>query len=319
MVLSAWVLGLATGWAGLELATLLGVADADLRTWRCRLRSSYFRGKVVWITGASSGIGKALALALDRLDVGVKLVLSARRVDELEKVRRELKHAECALVRCDLEDLDSLDAVGQEALAAFGGRIDFLFNNGGISTRTFAQDTSFDVDVKVMTVDYLSHVKLAKIVLPGMVERKFGHIVNTSSLAGKVGSPLRSSYSGPKFAIIGHFDSLRIEVAPSNVHVTNVCPGSVQTDVAKNALLGSGEAFGSNDKNIANGMPVKRCAHLMLAAVSNNVPEAWMFGHAKEKIGAYLATYFPAIFKAITLRNAQKLVDDAKKIINAKM
>ncbi|GBG33377.1 Dehydrogenase/reductase SDR family member 7 [Hondaea fermentalgiana] len=303
----------AAGLLAVGRCALALLVDADLSTWSARCRKSYFQDKVVWITGASSGIGEEIARQLDQLDVGIKLVLSSRRREPLEALAKTLT-CDTAIVTCDLNDLDSLDKVAEDAIAAFG-RIDFLFNNGGVSTRCFAEDTDFSVDVKVMTVDLLSYVKLTKLVLPGMIERKFGHIVNTSSLAGKLGMPLRTAYSAAKFAIIGHFDALRLEVAQHNVHVTNVCPGSVQTEVARNALTTTADkTFGAADKNIDNGMRVERCVNLFLAAVSNNIAEAWMFGSSKERLFSYLAVYMPGTFRKLTLMQAPKLMAQARKL-----
>uniref|UniRef100_A0A6S8D7M7 Uncharacterized protein n=2 Tax=Aplanochytrium stocchinoi TaxID=215587 RepID=A0A6S8D7M7_9STRA len=231
----------------------LGLTDSDLLTYECALNKVYFRDKIVWITGASSGIGKEIATQLSKLDVGVKLILSARRKKELEKLS-EMLECESAVVPVDLFELDSLEAVAESALAAFG-RVDILFNNGGISTRALAENTDFSVDEKIMKIDYLSYVKLTKLVLPQMIERRSGHIVNMSSLAGKLGSPMRSAYSGAKFALIGHFDSLRLELARYDIHVTNICPGSVQTEVDKNALTSTGNSFGIEDPG-RNNAPI---------------------------------------------------------------
>jgi short-subunit dehydrogenase len=112
----------------------------------------------------------------------------------------------------------------------------------------------------------------------GMIEEGFGHIVNISSIAGKTGSPVRSAYCSAKFAMFGLMDTVRYEVCTilynnllastspcviqmlkSNVHVTNIAPGPVQTNVSKNALKGDGSAFGRTDHTIANGMAVRRC------------------------------------------------------------
>ncbi len=161
-----------------------------------------------------------------------------------------------------------------------------------------------------------SHVKLTKLVLPGMIARKEGHIVNTVSLAGKLFSPARSAYCAAKSAMMFFFDSLRVEVAEHGISVTNVCPGSVATDVARNALTGDGSKFGGSDPNIDNGMNVDRCAQLFLVAVSNGLYEAWMWGSAAEKLAVYLAVYWPFVFKDLTVRYADRLCNRYKTIID---
>jgi len=297
-------------WKAFKLAR----TDTDLTTQDCSLNKEYFRNRVVWITGASSGIGKEVAIQLAKLNVGIKLILSSRRKSELEKLADELD-CESAVVPLDLCDLDSLDEVGNAAMSAFG-RVDILFNNGGISTRALAENTEYRIDEKVMKIDFLSYVKLTKIVLGPMIKRRSGHIVNISSIAGKIGSPMRTAYSGAKFAIMGHFDSLRLEVARHNIHVTNICPGSTQTAVDKNAITSDGSKFGVKDPAITKGMPVERCVERCLSAVSNQVYEVWTFGSTMEKFGAYFGQYFPGTFKVVTMKNSNKLVARAEKLIS---
>ena len=167
-----------------------------------------------------------------------------------------------------------------------------------------------------MTLLLCSHVKLTKLVLPGMIARKQGHIVNTVSLAGKLFSPVRSAYCAAKSAMMFFFDSLRIEVAEHGISVTNVCPGSVATDVARNALTGNGGKFGGSDPNIDNGMQVDRCAHLFLVAVSNGLYEAWMWGSAAERLAIYFAVYAPFVFKNLTVRYADRLCSRYRAVID---
>lgn len=175
-----------------------------------------YAGLAVWVTGASSGLGLDLSrlLAAD----GAKLVLSARRKDVLEEVKAELvaagaSPAHIVVLPLDLASLDSLPAAATQAVAAFGG-LDVLINNGGISQREVGSKTSFAVDVELTAVDYLSCVALAKAVLPSLASSSAaagGRIINISSVAGKIGAPLRTAYAGAKAALLAFFDALRVE------------------------------------------------------------------------------------------------------------
>lgn len=249
-------------------------SDCDLQLASKKLKKSYFRNKIIWITGASSGIGKQLAKDISGLGVGAKLVLSSRRLEALQRVKRSLRNPDEAIcVPLDLAKPETLDEAARVVFEHFE-HVDILINNGGVSTRDIAAESEYELDERVMTIDFLSAVKLTKLVLPKMLKRKAGHIVNLSSIAGKLGAPLRTAYCAAKFAIMGYFDALRLEHTLDNVFVTNICPGSVQTNVDKNALVKDGKmTFGAKDPNIANGMPVERCSKLILTATSNKLDE----------------------------------------------
>lgn len=283
------------------------VSDCDLTLKSKSLNPKYFEGKVVWITGASSGIGKALALAL--APMGAKLILSSRKKQRLNEIRdtllTEYKN-NVAVVPLDLEDLSNLKDKSQMALSQFG-RIDMLVNNGGISTRYLGKDGDFESDMKVTTIDYLGQVVCTKQVINSMIRQKSGHIINISSIAGKMGAPLRTAYCGAKWALIGYMDALRTEIAHDGLYVTNICPGSVQTDVSINALKADGSSFGVTDPNIGSGITVNRCAELILIATSNKIHEAWI-AKGKELLITYLHQYMPTVGKSITIKFARQLI-----------
>ena len=207
--------------------------------------------KVAWVTGASSGIGEALARAL--CTRGAEVIISARRTDALEALRKTLPGPSLVLP-FDVTDLDALPALADQALA-WRGRVDLLVNNAGISQRSLAMDTSFDVYRTIMEVNFFAPVRLTQLLLPSMVQRRSGHIAAVSSLAGKFATPLRTAYSAAKHAIIGYCDSLRTEVEiPYGLKVSTVLPGSVRTLVGVNALRGDGTVRGASDGHIENGM-----------------------------------------------------------------
>lgn len=252
-----------------------------------------FQNKVVWITGASSGIGKALALELSQKDA--LLILSARKEETLNEVKAMCKNPEnVKILPLDLEKYADFDQKTAEAIKWFGG-IDILVNNGGISQRSFAKDTSIDVDKRIMEINYTGTVALTKAVLPHFIEKRQGHIVVTTSIVGKIGTPLRSTYAASKHALHGFFDSLRAEVFQDNVDVTLICPGYVTTEISKNALLGDGTAQQTMDKATANGIKPERFAKLMAKAIAKKKQEVYIAG-AKEKLGVYVKRWIPSLF-----------------------
>ncbi len=235
-----------------------------------------FSDAVVWITGASSGIGAALAREASRR--GARVVLSARRRDALDAVKQACENQGAAddllVVPLDVEDHAAMPAAVRAVLEQFG-RIDLLVNNAGMSQRSLCLDTDLAVYRKLLDVDVLGQIALTKAVLPTMVEQGSGHLAVTSSVAGKVGAPLRTGYCAAKHAVMGFFDALRVEVAHLNLHVHTIVPGSIRTAVAHNALNGSGAPTGQADEAIEAGMDVDDCAREIadaLAAGTEEIP-----------------------------------------------
>jgi short-subunit dehydrogenase len=281
-------------------------ADADLSTYSAKLPGDAFRGKVVWITGASSGIGEALAKGFAAQ--GSKLVLSSRREEVLNRLKENLS-CESVVVPLDLEDFESLPGKAVQAKEAFG-RIDIVVNCGGISTRCLARDTGFDVDQRIMRVDYLGHICLTKAVLPWFIEQNSGHFVNVSSAAGLFGVPQRTAYCAAKAALNRFFEALRYEERCHNITVTTVCPGFVRTQVSYNALGPDGKPTQQTDTDIAGGMTAERCARLIMGAVHEKLPEAWI-SSAPPMIMMYLNWFAPPLFRLMMNRMVQKQLNDA--------
>jgi len=258
-----------------------------------------FNNKVIWITGASSGIGKALALELSKHDC--KLILSARREHALQEVKQQCKTPEhVAILPFDLANYGNMFVVTNDAKKCFG-HIDILINNGGISQRSLVIDTDISVDKKLMEIDYLGTVALTKAVLPHFVERKSGQFVTVTSLMGKFSSPYRSGYCGAKHALHGFFDALRMEHDKDNIKVTLICPGFVNTDVAKNALVGDGTKQNTQDTATQNGLPVNVFAKKMITAIQKQKFEAYI--GRKEVLGVYLKRFFPRFLHWYVLRS----------------
>lgn len=259
------------------------------------------KNQVIWITGASSGIGEALAYALAR--EGAKLILSARREEELMRVKKACGNAEneIFILPLDLEKSAEMPEKVQKAIAFFG-KIDVLINNGGISQRSLAKDTDLEVDRRIMEIDYFGTVALSKALLPHFLAQKAGKFVVITSLVGKFGTPFRSAYAAAKHALHGFFDALRAESWRENVKVLMVCPGFIKTQVSVNALLGSGVKQGTMDDAQANGMSAETCAKKIVKAIIQNKEEVYIGG--TEVYGVYLKRFFPAIFSKV-LRKAK--------------
>lgn len=281
-----------------------------------------FAGKVFWITGASSGLGRALTLRLCSEHDNVKLILSSRRKDALEKVAVQCKEngagrgIEATVLTLDLADHASLPSKAEEALSVYGGRVDVLVNNGGMTTRSMARNSDFDVDVHVMNVDFLSYVALTKSLLPsweGQYANVKGNadtpiIINTSSVAGRFGVPVRTAYCGAKFAIQGWFDAFRLEqdMIGKPIDVLNVVLGSTRTDVARNAIVDSpGEKFGKSDVNIEAGLDPEFVVERVLASAHARRREMWI-APRKELLMLYLNQYIPEIAYSIMSKKGAK-------------
>lgn len=257
------------------------------------------KNKVIWITGASSGIGKSLALLAGQK--GARLILSGRNSTRLREVQRALPNPEYAhILRMDLGDLESLGDCVEQALGFFDG-IDILVNNAGISQRSLIADTAMEVYEKLIQVNYLGTIALSKALLPHFIRAQSGHFVVVTSLMGKFGSPWRSGYCGAKHALHGFFDVLRMEHEQDNIAVTLICPGFVNTDVARNALTGDGSAQTRQDQATARGMDPGHFAQKMLKAIEKRKMEVYIGG--KEVSGVYMKRFFPGLLHKLVLRS----------------
>ena len=226
--------------------------------------------RVAWITGASSGIGEALAHALGR--AGWSLILSGRRVAALQAVA-DAAGAPALVLPFEATDYDALPRVVADAIAWRGG-VDMLVNNAGISQRSLALDTGFEVYRALMEADFFAPLRLTQLVLPHMVARRSGRLVAISSLAGRTGSPLRTGYCAAKHALLGYYEALRAEVETAHgVSVTSVLPGSVRTAIATNALQGDGSVRGVSDTNIDAGMDPAEAARIIVDGIGRNQRE----------------------------------------------
>lgn len=266
---------------------------------------SSLKNQVVWITGASSGIGEALVYALTKK--GARLIISARRKEELERVKGNCPAEAQPYIRIlplDLSEPSTLKLHTEAAIQLFG-HVDVLINNGGISQRSLGKDTELEVDRRIMEVDYFGTIALTKYLIPHFIKRKSGHFVTVSSVMGKIGTPYRTGYAAAKHALHGFFDSLRAELWKDspNIYVTLVCPGWINTNLSIQALLGDGSAQNRKDDTHEKGMHPDEFAKKMVQAIEKKKREVYIGGF-KEVLAIYLDRYLPGLFSKI-VRNAK--------------
>ncbi len=261
-----------------------------------------FLNKVAWVTGASSGIGFEIVKQLDL--AGAKVIISSRNHDQLESIRLKLKNPEKHFVLAlDLEKSNEFEYLATQVINKYG-IIDFLFNNGGLSQRSNARDTPLEVDRRIMEINYFGNIALTKAVLPYMRNKKNGHIIVISSIVGKFGFFLRSSYSASKHALHGFYESLLLEEEENRLKVTIVCPGKIKTNISLNALNSDGLKHGVMDNNQHGGMSVDDCVGKILNAVIKNKKE--IFIGNKEIKAVTLKKFFPKLFWKVIRKQSSK-------------
>ena len=231
-----------------------------------------YKDKVVWITGATSGIGEALAYGFDC--EGAHLVISGRRAGELNRVAEACTQGpgDVLCVAFDMTDETARQNAVEQVQARFGA-IDMLINNAGITQRSLGKDTDLSIDRAIFELDYFAVIALTKLVLPQMIERKSGHLVVTSSVAGKYGVQLRTAYCGAKHALHGFFDALRAENASYNIDVSLLVVAGVQSQISVNALMGDGSTWGKMDGIQSSGLPAEECARIVINGLAKKKEE----------------------------------------------
>jgi len=222
--------------------------------------------QIVLLTGASEGIGRALALELAQQRLC--LVLAARNGERLDEVRRECeaRGSNALSVPTDLLDPRQRQSLIDATLARFG-RLDVLINNAG-ATMWSRLDALADLAVleRLIDVNYLSAAHLTALALPWL-KRTQGRLVAIASLAGFTGVPERSGYAASKHAMVGFFESLRIELDGSGVTVTIVAPDFVRSEIHKRATGPDGRPLGASPMQQERIMSAEQCARLIVPAI----------------------------------------------------
>lgn len=251
------------------------------------------KNKVAWITGASSGIGEAMAKALAA--EGASLVLSARRKEELERVQKEcgLGNDRALVLPMDLADTKDIDTLTAQVIGKFG-RIDILVNNGGFSQRSLAQDTPVEIDRKIMEVNFFGQVAVTKSVLPQMIRQHSGNIIVISSISGKFGFFLRTAYAASKHALQGFFESLRLETEEHGIQTLIVSPGKIRTNISLHAVKADGSSHSQMDKSTETGLSAEACAAQIISAMKKGKEEVLIGG--KEIKAVWIKRHFPGLF-----------------------
>ncbi len=255
-------------------------------------------GKNIWITGASSGIGEALACLLVR-NAGT-LIISARNIGKLERVREKTGQFrnKCRIVPLDLEDEESIQKASREVLEQYGP-VDILINNAGVSQRSLTAETPLHVDRRIMEINYFGTISLTKKILPSMIKRRKGQITVISSVTGKFGFPLRSAYAASKHALIGFFDTLRAELSDHNIRILLVCPGRIRTNISINALDRNGKQYGIMDHGQSKGMSPITCAKIIARSIERDRKEIAV---GREKIMIWIRRFSPWLYYILSRR-----------------
>lgn len=306
-----WTFGLVP-LASVATVLALVVRQKLLNARRHRQATHAYNEKVVWITGASSGIGRALAVEL--ASRGAFLILSGRdgkRLAETQKACEKSASPDSQngqRVKTLIVDLDSsnpeLVSKTAEAWSLFS-TVDIFINNAGISSRGSVMDTNLETNEKLMKVNYFSAVALTKGLLPAMKNRASGHFVYISSVQGRIGTPFRAPYAASKHALQAFVDSLRSEITMDGIFVTCISPGYVNTSLSVNAVTGDGTAYGQTDPTTAAGMSAEALAQDIAIAVANKDNDL-VVANITAKIGIYLRTLVPDVYFWAMSRRAMK-------------
>ncbi len=257
----------------------------------------------IWITGASSGIGRALALYY--ASTGARLVLSSRNLEGLREVEQQCKPytADVLVLPLDLEKNSDYSGEVDQVVTAFD-TIDLLILNGGISQRSKSLETPAAVERRLMEINYFGTVALAKAVLPVMIRQQRGHLVVVSSIVGKFGWPLRSSYSAAKHALHGYFETLRAEHHHDKIVVTMILPGRVQTNISFHSLKADGTSHGKMDDGQAGGISAENCARQIAKAINKKKKEKLIGG--TEILMARIRRWLPALYYKLVNKQTQR-------------
>jgi dehydrogenase/reductase SDR family member 7B len=287
--------------------------------------ADFYRNRIYWITGASSGIGRALAE--EALAAGASVVLTARRSEPLADIAAGAPER-CVVLPADLEDIEAIDELADAAWNAFG-RLDGVFLVAGTSQRSLATETSGEVEDRLWNVNFFGTARVLKALVPRLAatnaapagppgnnhpgrntppagsRRLAGpRIAVVTSLAAYVPTPLRSTYSATKSALASYAESLGTEVAPLGITLTHVVPGFVRTAISTSALRGDGSAYGKMDTSQQRGMAPEVCARRILSAVARGRARVFIALGARGRVALFLSRFFPGVLRRLLAKDS---------------
>jgi len=257
--------------------------------------------KTVWITGASSGIGKAMAIEFAKEKA--ILILTSRNKEKLNEVAKLCSPAQCHIIPADLSKVDELPQLVKQAIQCTG-QINLLMNNAGRSQRSLAKESDITIDRQIFELNFFSAVALTKLVIPYMLKQKQGHLAVISSISGKFGFPLRTAYAASKHALQGFFESLRAELKEDNIYVSIISPGRIKTNISLSAVTKDGSAHGEMDPGQANGISAEKCAKRIVKGLKMNKKEMLIGG--KEILLVYIHRFLPFLYHRIVNKISAK-------------
>ena len=257
------------------------------------------KGRRIILTGASEGIGRALALELAAR--GARVALAARDRERLDSLAQDCRArgGEALAVPTDVTSQQDLEWLVAETVKSFGG-VDVVIHNAGI-TMWSRFDALQDLSIfeRLMEVNYHAPVRLTSLALPHLKQSR-GLIVAVASLAGMTGVPERSAYAGSKHAMVGFFDSLRIELAGSGVGVCVVAPDFVVSEIHKRAIGPDGEPLGTSPMKQAKIMTAAECALHIVRGIEKR--QRLVLMTARGKLGRWLKLVAPSLIDRIAAK-----------------
>lgn len=274
--------------------------------------TSHFHNKVIWITGASSGIGEEMCYQFSKF--GALLIISSRNEGKLKRVNAQLPRnpGSAKVLPLDLEKLSELPDKVKEAVKYYG-KIDLLINNAGMAVRDFVRNTDIEIDQKLMNINYFGSVVLTKGLLTYFEAQKSGHIVVISSLSGKYGVPKLAAYAAPKHALHGFYDSLRNELVNSGIYISMIIPGIIQTEITAHAVFGNGENYGIVETAFKKAYPVEKAVAKMIEAIKRRREEYYVGG--SEGITLWINRFSPRLLRRIIRNHPLKKIRSIKKTL----
>jgi short-subunit dehydrogenase len=220
----------------------------------------FLEGKVAVITGASMGIGEALAKLF--ADEGASVVLSSRGLDRAEAARQRVGHPERTIaIECDVRNREEVERLATGAVRRFG-RIDVWINNAGHGLLDSVAGMDMEACRAMFDTNLFGALNGLQVAAMQMKQQGGGTIINISSVAGHIPLPFSAGYSGTKFALNAMGRAARVELAKHNINVLTVCPGFVRTPFGDNVV--KGREYTQIDAKIKGGITPERVAHATL-------------------------------------------------------